>query len=341
MRIAIDAMGGDHAPAEIVAGCLAAAAAFPDTELTLVGDPAAIAPLLGVSRPANLDIVPATEQIGMDEDPARAVRRKRDSSLVVGCRLVAEGHAQAVFSAGNTGALSTAATFVIGRIEGVDRPCIAAIMPSSSGRVVICDAGASVDSKPRWIHQFGIMGAVYAEEVEGIRAPRIGLINIGEESSKGNAQSKATFSLFEESDLNFVGNIEGKDTFRGVVDVIACDGFSGNLVLKVAEGAAEFFVSLTRQALQQSWRTKLGAWLCLPGFRRLKETVDYAEYGGAFLLGVKGLVVIGHGRSSSRAVFSAIRRAREGIRHNVVERLAARFADGQPARPAEPVLEER
>lgn len=332
MRIAIDAMGGDHAPEEVVRGTLEAATRFPDATMVLVGQTPLLEPLLDGARPANLELSHADETVAMDDDPARAVRRKRNSSINVACKMVADGAAQAVFSAGNTGALAAAAALHIGRIPGVARPCIATLLPSKRGRVVICDAGASVDSKARWVYQFGVMGAIYAEEVEGVKNPRVGLLNIGEEASKGNALARAAHRLFEEADLNWVGNVDGKDTFRGVADVIACDGFDGNLVLKVSEGAADLFVHLTRNALLGSLRTKLGAWLCKPGFNSLREVIDYAEYGGAFLLGVRGLVVIGHGRSHAKAVFNAIRRTREGIAHNVVERIQARFAaDNQVA----------
>lgn len=339
MRIAIDAMGGDHAPGEIVAGCLAAAEAFSDTHLLVVGQDAAIRAAMDRPAPPNFEIVVADDVIEMGEDPAKSIRRKPNSSLVRSARLVAEGEAQAVFSAGNTGAVTAAATLGIGRLPGVYRPGIATVLPTAGGTAIVCDVGASVDSKAEWIVQFGVMASIYAEEVEGRTNPRVGLLNIGEEASKGDKASKLAHELFADAGVNWVGNVDGKDTFRGMADVIACDGFHGNLLLKVAEGAAEFFVDLTKQAISSTPVSKLGGLLIRPAMRGMKQRIDYSEYGGAFLLGIKGLVVIGHGRSSRKAVASAVGRTREGIRHNLVERLAARFGgptaepDGQQPAP--------
>lgn len=335
MRIAIDAMGGDHAPGEIVAGCLAAAETFGDTHLLVVGQEAAIRAALTGPVPSNFEIVPADDIIAMDEDPAKSIRRKPNSSLVRAARLVADGEAEAVFSAGNTGAVTAASTLTIGRLSGVHRPGIATVLPTAGGSTIVCDVGASVDSKAEWIVQFGVMASIYAEEVEGRSRPRVGLLNIGEESSKGDKTSKLAHELFADAGVNWVGNVDGKDTFRGMADVIACDGFDGNLLLKVAEGAAEYFVDLTKQAICSTLLSKLGGLLIRPALRGMKQRIDYSEYGGAFLLGTKGLVVIGHGRSSRKAVASAIRRTREGIRHRLVERLEARFG-GPTAEPGGP-----
>ncbi|MBI2302524.1 MAG: phosphate acyltransferase PlsX [Armatimonadetes bacterium] len=330
MRIAVDAMGGDNAPHQVVTGCLLAAARYPDTELVLVGDREALEGLLdGSPRPHNVSVHHASETIGMGDDPAHAVRRKQDSSLCVACRMVADGEAQAVFSAGNTGAFAAAATLGIGRIPGVHRACIAAVLPTAGGRAVVVDAGACVDCRPEWVVQFGIMGALYAEEVEGIAGPRVGLLNIGEEPSKGNSLTKAAHDLLRNCQLDFRGNVDGKDVFRGGVDVIACDGFWGNLLLKSSEGAAEFFFSLAREAITSTFWGRVGGLLVRPSLRQMKRRVDYAEYGGAFLLGVRGLVVIGHGRSGERAVVSALERAREGISHDLVARMQTRFAGGE------------
>ena len=325
MRIAVDAMGGDHAPAEVVAGTVLAAHELPSTQFVLVGDQDRLNAEL--TEPlANLEIRHASDIIAMDDDPAKSIRRKPDSSLVVACRMVAEGEAEGFFSAGNTGAATAAATLTIGRLEGVQRPGIATVLPTRRGWCVICDAGACVDSKAEWVVQFGIMAALYAEEVEGIRNPRVGLLNIGEEASKGDRLAKSAHELFSASGLNWVGNVDGKDVFRGAAEVIACDGFTGNLLLKVAEGAAEFFVDLTRDALTLNLWTKLGALLVKPGLRGLRRRIDYSEVGGAFLLGIKGLVVIGHGRSNRKAVASALKRTHHGIEHRLVQRMAGRFA---------------
>ncbi len=326
MRIAVDAMGGDHAPAEIVAGTLTAARQYPDAEFILVGREEALAPYLA-GAPANVCVEHAAETIAMHDDPAKSIRRKPDSSLCVAAKLVSSGRAEALFSAGNTGAAAAAATLDIGRIKGVARLGIVTVLPARTGKIIVCDVGACVDSKAEWIVQFGVMASIYAEEVEHLGNPRVALLSIGEESCKGDKETKSAHELMAASGLNFVGNVDGKDTFRGVTDVIACDGFAGNLLLKMAEGAAEFFVELVTDALTASWRTKLGALLAKPGLRQMKRKIDYAEYGGAFLLGCKGVVVIGHGRSDARAVASALRRAREGVEHGLVERLEARFGE--------------
>ncbi len=328
MRIAVDAMGGDLAPAEVVHGALAAAAAFTDTQFLLVGDEAAISAELPAERPANLIIRHAAQVIGMDDDPAKSIRRKPDSSLTVAARMVADGHAEALFSAGNTGAVTTAAALLIGRLDGVLRPGIATLLPTRAptGWSIVCDVGACVDSKAEWIVQFGVMAAIYAEEVERIPSPRVGLLNIGEESSKGDRESRHAHNLFAAAGLHWVGNVDGKDVFRGEADVIACDGFNGNNLLKVSEGAAEYFMELVRSAVESTPVSKLGGLLIRPSLRRLKQRIDYSEVGGAFLLGIKGLVVIGHGRSTRKAVYHALRRTREGLQHQLVQRVAARFA---------------
>ncbi|MCC7491553.1 MAG: phosphate acyltransferase PlsX [Fimbriimonadaceae bacterium] len=331
MRIAVDAMGGDHAPREIVAGCLAAASAYPDTQLLLVGDAPALTALLPRPAPANLAVVPADGVIEMHDDPARSIRQKPDSSLVRAMQLVAAGEADGYFSAGNTGAVTAAATLRLGRIPGVARPGIATLLPVRCGHTIVCDVGACVDSKAEWIVQFAIMASLYASEVEHLPQPRVGLLSIGEEASKGDKQTKQAHEMLLEAGLNFVGNVDGKDCFRHAADVIACDGFAGNLLLKVAEGAAEFFVDLTRDAFTSSLLAKLGALLVRPALRGMKRRIDYSEYGGAFLLGVKGLVVIGHGRSNAKAVQNALRRTREGIEQRLVARLSERFAAVAPA----------
>ncbi len=328
MRIAIDAMGGDLAPTEIVAGTIEAASLWPDTEFILVGDESAVQRELGGLSRVNVRVLHAPDVIEMDDDPARAVRRKPKSSLVQACRLVAEGEAEGIFSAGNTGAVATAALFGIGRIPGVSRPCISVILPAKTpaGKIVVCDAGANVDCKPEWLQQFATMASMYATDVEGIANPRVGLLNIGEEPCKGNALSKAAFELLSNAGLNWVGNVEAKHVFRDAADVVTCDGFDGNLLLKLAEGMGEFVMSMVKDALTSSPLAKLGALLAKPGLRRVKRAVDYAEYGGAVLLGIKGLVVIGHGCSKSKAVVSALRRTRDGLDHGLVARLTEHFA---------------
>lgn len=335
MRIAIDAMGGDHAPAEIVRGTLDAATAHPEAEFVLVGQPQALERELSrAATPTNVRQVAADDVIAMDDEPSRAVRRKPGSSLCVACKLVAQGEAEAIFSAGNTGAAAAAASLLIGRIDGILRPAIAAIVPTAAGKAVVCDVGANVDCRPEWLVQFGIMASLYATDVEGIANPRVALLSIGEEPCKGNALVKSCHPLMDAAGLNWVGNLDGKDVFRGAADVITCDGFSGNLLLKIAEGASELFVGMVKDALTSSPRAKLGGLLVKPGLRGLKQKLDYAEYGGAFLLGTKGLVVIAHGRSDRRAVASGLRRAVEGIAHGLVESMIERFQPGGTATAA-------
>ncbi|HAZ62076.1 MAG TPA: phosphate acyltransferase PlsX [Armatimonadetes bacterium] len=334
MRIAVDAMGGDLAPAEIVAGVLAAAARWTDTEFILVGDQDAIRTQFGHQpQRVNIAVHHAPDVIGMEDDPARAVRRKPNSSLVQACRLVAEGSAEAIFSAGNTGAAAAAALFTIGRLDGVQRPAIAVVLParSESGKVIVCDAGANVDCKPEWLAQFATMGAMYAEGIEGITNPRVGLLNIGEETCKGNALSKAAHALLENAGHNWVGNVEAKAVMRGIADVITCDGFDGNLVLKVAESTAEYTMSMLKDAFGSSLMAKLGGLLARSSLRGLKRKVDYTEYGGAVLLGIKGLVIIGHGCSPANAVVAALGRARTGLQNGLVSRMADHFAAIQAA----------
>lgn len=331
MRIAVDAMGGDHAPAEVVAGTLKAAQAHPEATFLLVGDHAAIEPLLAAHpHPGNLLVHHAPDVISMSDDPVGAVRRKPESSLCVSADMVASGEAQAVYSAGNTGAMAAAATLRIGRLPGVHRPCIASLLPVRGGKAVVADAGASVDCRPEWLVQFGVMASVYAQELLRIETPRVGLLNIGEESCKGNAVTKAAHELFaQNSNVHWIGNIDAKDTFKGVADVIACDGFWGNMLLKICEGAADFFMDLAKAAILSTPVSRVGGLLVRGSLRGMKRQIDYSEYGGAFLLGTRGLVVIGHGRSDAKAISNGLRHTVDGVARDLVGRLAARFAQGE------------
>ena len=309
MRIAVDAMGGDFAPKEIVRGAVEAAKKY-DCEIVLVGDEEQIRAELHGEDPAALriSIVHASEVIGMNEHPAEAVRSKKDSSVVVATRLVKDGSCDAVFSAGSTGAAVAAAQLILHRIRGVGRPSIATPMPTPDGVTLMLDSGANVDSKPEHLVQSGVMGSLYAQYVFGIEHPRVGLLNIGEEETKGNEQVKETYQLLKvEPNIHFCGNAEGRDVPKGNFDVVICDGFVGNVVLKFAEGLAKTILGLIQEEIRGAGlMAKLGALLLMPTLRRLGKRLDVREYGGAPLLGVNGYCVIGHGSSDAKSVASAI-----------------------------------
>lgn len=311
ITIAVDAMGGDYAPKEIVQGALAVAREDSATRLILVGDQTAIEAELSAAgeTPANLTIRHTAETIGMDEHPVQAMRRKRNSSLVIAGQMVKSGEADATFSAGNTGAAMAIATFDIGRIPGVDRPAIATTLPTRKGRALLLDAGANVDCSPQNLLQFALLGAIYAEKVLNRMQPTIGLLNIGGEAGKGNELTKATYGLLEASRLNFQGNVEGKDVFEGAVDVVVCDGFAGNILLKGGEGVAELIAATLQREIASDPQFAESLALFAPVFQRLMQKIDYAETGGAPLLGINGVSFIGHGRSQSRAIASGLKAA--------------------------------
>ena len=309
MRIAVDAMGGDFAPKEIVRGAVEAAKKY-DCEIVLIGDEGQIRAELHGADPAALriSIVHASEVIGMNEHPAEAVRSKKDSSVVVATRLVKDGSCDAVFSAGSTGAAVAAAQLILHRIRGVGRPAIATPMPTPDGVTLMLDSGANVDSRPEHLVQSAVMGSLYAQYVFGIAQPRVGLLNIGEEETKGNEQAKETYPLLrDEPNIHFMGNAEGRDVPKGNFDVVICDGFVGNVVLKFAEGLAKTILGLIQEEIRGAGlMAKLGALLLMPTLRRLGKRLDVREYGGAPLLGVNGCCVIGHGSSDAKSVASAI-----------------------------------
>jgi len=324
MRIALDAMGGDFAPVQIVEGALLAARADAGTHILLVGDESAIRALLPSPLPANIEIVPSTQTVEMDESPSAALRSKKDSSLAIATRLHAEGKADACLSAGNTGAASAFALFTLRRIEGIDRPGIATVFPTAKTPCVMMDAGANVDCKPRHLADFALMGAAYAPAIRGIipgEAARrsgdkvtVGLLSIGEEDSKGNELVKASREGIMQNaargGYHFAGNVEGRDIPRGTVDVVVCDGFVGNVVLKLAEGFAGLFLGGLKDALLSSPQSKLGALLVAPALRKMRTRFDHSQFGGAALLGVKGNCIICHGSAKAPAIASAIRVAK-------------------------------
>jgi phosphate acyltransferase len=316
IRVAIDALGGDHAPGEVVAGAVEAASD-------------AIEPVL--FGPAGLDaqgleLVPCAEAIAMDEKPAEAVRAKPDSSLVRSARAVGDGDAAAVVSAGNTGAVLAASLLHVRRLPGVLRPGIAIVIPGSRGPTVLIDAGANADARPEHLVQFAHMGSVFAEEILGIEQPEVRLMSIGEEDEKGNQLTIDAHELLREADLRFAGNMEGRLLLEGGADVVVVDGFTGNVALKTLEGTIKTMLDALRTELGSSLVGKLGGLLIRPGARRLRERLDPETYGGGYLLGLNGLVVIAHGSSSRVAVANAIRLAARGVEHEVVARLQERLA---------------
>lgn len=326
MKIAVDAMGGDFAPKEIVVGSIQAAREL-DCEIFLVGDTEKIQTALdqtGGIQGLPITIVPATEVIGMGEHPVTAVRRKKDSSVVVATRMVKEGKADVVLSAGSTGAAVAAAQFILGRIKGIDRPTIATPMPTPKGVTLLLDSGANVDSKPKHLVQSALMGSLYAELVFGVQSPRVGLLNIGEEETKGNEQAQTTYPLLKKmKTVHFMGNAEGRDIPQGNFDVVVCDGFVGNIVLKFAESLAKILVKLFKEAIDDGgFLAKLGAFLLLPTLKKFGKRIDVTEYGGAPLLGVKGCCIIAHGSSRAKSIFSALRVANAYAQTDVIGRIS-------------------
>jgi glycerol-3-phosphate acyltransferase PlsX len=314
IRVAVDAMGGDRGPEEVVAGALDARS---DTLAPVVVGPAAL-------DTQGLELIEAPDVIAMDEKPTDAIRAKPNSSLVVACRAVREGKAQAVVSAGNTGAMLAACLLEIRRLSGVRRPAIAVTIPSREGASVLLDSGANADARPEDLLQFAHMGAVFAEEILGVGNPEIRLLSIGEEAEKGNQLTLEAHELLAASDLNFTGNTEGRDLLRGGADVVVTDGFTGNVALKLLEGTIRNLLDALREEITATTRGKLGGLLIRPAARRLRNRLDPDTYGGAYLLGLRGLAVIAHGNSSRRAIANAVRLAARGVEHDVVGRLAQR-----------------
>jgi phosphate acyltransferase len=325
VRIALDAMGGDHGPEELIAGALLAVDQA-DIQINLVGDEPLLQSYLNKivsssNSKKNLRIVHASQVVGMDEYPVDAIRKKKDSSIVVAFDLVSRKEVEAVVSAGNSGATMAAALRKLGRIKNVSRPGIASVFPTLKNPVVMMDVGANVDCRPLHLYQFGVMAAAFAR-IYDIQQPRVGLLTIGEESGKGNTLVKEAYALLKESPLHFIGNVEGRDVFQGNVDVIVCDGFVGNICLKVSEGLAEAAMQMLRNEILKSSMAKVGYLLARPAFTAFKKRVDYAEYGGAPLLGINGTGIVCHGKSSSLAIKNAILAAVHMVRNNVNEVIA-------------------
>jgi phosphate acyltransferase len=336
VRIAVDALGGDNAPREIVAGTISAAGGLPQDEFVLVGKPETLEPELGEDPPSNISLRSSGDAVGMDEEPSVTLRANPDASVAVAAWMVRDGEADALFSAGNTGATVAAALLRMGRIEGCRKPAIATMLPFPSP-VMLLDAGATVSCRPQDLLNFAILGGVFAKRYFGLDGEaRVGLVNVGEEPGKGNDLAKEAYHLMDESGVRFVGNVEGRDIGRGVADVLVTDGFTGNVVLKTAEGVAREILLMVRSAITGGVLSKLAAGILRPRLIGVRDTVDPENYGGSFLLGVNGAVVIGHGNSCARGVENALRdvsRAGDSLTEELQRAIwanSARLSEGRP-----------
>ncbi|MBW4420750.1 MAG: phosphate acyltransferase PlsX [Myxacorys californica WJT36-NPBG1] len=328
VRIAIDAMGGDNAPAEIVAGALRAQEEL-EAEVLLVGEPQQVeAALKQHAQTSLIEIVPAEGTIEMEEEPLTALRRKPKASINVAMDLVKKGRADAVVSAGHSGAAMAAALLRLGRLPGIDRPAIGAVLPTliAGKPVLILDVGANVDCRPKFLEQFALMGTIYSQYVLGNPDPKVGLLNIGEEPNKGNELAIQTHQLLQEnSAIPFIGNAEGRDVLSGHFDVIVCDGFAGNVLLKFAEAVGEVALQILREELPRGLHGKAGVSLLRPNLKRIKQRMDHAEHGGGLLLGVAGVCIISHGSSQAPTIFNAARLAKDAIDNHVLDRIRSSY----------------
>jgi glycerol-3-phosphate acyltransferase PlsX len=350
MKIAVDAMGGDHAPGVVVVGAVMAARDF-GVEIILVGRQEDVQRELAHHRTEGLalSIVHASEVVGMD-DHVNAVRAKKDNSMSVGLRLVKDGKADAFLSAGNSGAVMAAALFGVGRIRGIDRPALASIFPASKTPAILIDLGANTDPTAHNLVQFAMMGSIYAERVLGLLHPRVAIVSNGEEPEKGNELVRTAYPLLQASGLNFIGNVEGKDIPKGVTDIIVTDGFTGNVIIKLTEGLVSFLAKTIRESLSRGILNKIGLILMIPGFilmlpglvfllpalQRLRKRVDYRELGAAPLLGVDGVVLIAHGRSDAKAIYGAIRSAIRAVEGQIVPTIKAGLVEADQRAQNEP-----
>lgn len=324
VTLALDAEGGDHAPKEVVAGALMAAS--PSLRVLLVGRPAVVEPLLVGETSEHVELVPSASVISSKDEAAAAVRNMPESSIVVGARTVAEGRSQGFVSAGSTGAMVVAALLWVKRAGDIRRPAIVTTLPGIEGPVVMLDAGANADCRPEHLLEFGALGTAYARAVLGMTQPRVGLLNIGEEEGKGNELARAAHAELKGSGLNFVGNVEGRDVLRNTADVVVTDGFTGNVTLKLLEGCASSLFARIKEAAQSSTRARVGGLLLKPALRGLRASLDPEEYGGTYLLGVRGLVVICHGNSTRRAIAKALLFGADALRKGVLTAVDEEFA---------------
>ncbi|MCX7805665.1 MAG: phosphate acyltransferase PlsX [Planctomycetota bacterium] len=325
MRIAIDVMGTDLGPSTVIRGAISAARQYPEVRHVLVGDEAVIRGELARFCPggaANVEIEHASQVVSMS-DKLSGFREKRDSSVARAVKLVASGHCDGLVTLGNTAAAVAFSTLMMKCLEGIQRPGIAVPFPSLKGVCLGIDMGANVNPKPEHLRDYGVMGSVYMQAVMGVPSPRVGLINVGSEETKGTPEAREAFALLKEADINFIGNVEGGDIFYGRCEVAVCDGYAGNVMLKAAEGLAESLMTAIREELRRTIVRRIGAAICRPAFRALAKRTDYAEWGGAPLLGVNGICIIGHGRSNSRAVANAIRAAREAVSQRLCDRIVS------------------
>ncbi|RMG70037.1 MAG: phosphate acyltransferase PlsX [Nitrospirae bacterium] len=344
MRISLDAMGGDHAPRTTVEGAIETVNETEDIEIILVGDEDRIrAELKGKGYPENrITIFHASQKVEMEDDISTAIRRKKDSSIRKGIELVREGRADAFVSAGHSGVVMATALLLLGKSEGVHRPAIATTMPTLTTPFVLLDAGANVDSEPENLLQFALMGRAFSKRILGVENPRVALLSIGEEDTKGNELTKEAFRLIKSTGINFIGNIEGKDIYTGQADVIVCDGFIGNIVLKVSEGLADVIMKMLKREIANIATGKIAYMLMKPAIKSFKRKTDYAEYGGAPLLGINGTCLISHGRSSSKAIRNAIKQAAVFVRKRFYQEIVAELSHyrdvlTQPLQQPEPV----
>lgn len=318
MRIAIDAMGGDNAPQAVVEGAMQAIKDISSLSITLVGNETKIKKYL--VNEERISIIHTEEVIENDDDPTRAVRRKKEASLVLMAQEVKQGRADACISAGNTGALVVAGLLIVGRMKGIERPALSPTLPTADKNgFLLLDAGANVDANAKNLVQYGVMGSIYANKVKGIENPRIGLLNVGTEDTKGNNTTKEAFQLLKEAPINFIGNVESRDLLNGIADVVVTDGFSGNITLKSIEGTAMYVLGLLKDVLTSSLKTKLAAGLIKKDLMSLKEQLDYPEFGGAALFGLKAPVIKSHGSSNERAIYHTIKQACNMIDYNVMD----------------------
>lgn len=326
MIIAVDAMGGDHAPKAQVQGALLRLKENKDLRIQLYGDRAKILSVLDgeMIDDDRLQIIHCTEVVTGEDEPVRAVRKKKDSSMVRAAEAVRKGKADACVSAGNTGALMAAGLFVTGRIKGIHRPALAPVMPTMDGKgFLMLDVGANADSKPEHLLQFAIMGSIYAEKVRGIERPTVGLLNIGTEEGKGNELTKEAYALLKDAPIHFIGNVESRDLLDGVADVVVTDGYTGNMVLKTLEGTALHILSMLKDVFMSSTKTKIGALLVKNDLKKAASGLDYKEHGGAGLFGLRGPVIKAHGSSDEQAMFNAIRQAETMVKEDVVSMIEA------------------
>ncbi|MFH1441080.1 MAG: phosphate acyltransferase PlsX [Candidatus Omnitrophota bacterium] len=322
MKIVVDAMGGDYAPDVVIEGVIAAVKEY-NTEVILVGDQLKIEALLKKNKYSGnlITVHHASDVIAMQDSAATSIRKKRNSSIVIGINLVKNGTADAFFSAGNTGAVVCGATLFLGMLPGIERPGIAIVMPTLKGASLIIDVGANIDPKPTQLLQYGIMAEAYMKYILNKPNPTVGLLNVGEEETKGTDFVKETHELLSQNRLNFIGNVEGRDLFSGKCDVIICDGFVGNVALKVTESAAEAMQEFLKRSLKSDFMALLGFLLLKKSLLKFKKEIDYSEYGGAPLLGINGVVIIGHGRSNVKAIKNAIRVAKEEVERKFNEKI--------------------